>query len=129
MLKFTMMMMVCVLIAVASACFVGLMPVEAATVNLAVDPNTESDWASDNLYRAPGTCANPGAFAKVASAPKGPTVTFADSVTVDGNYCYKATAVDTTGNESLSFSNAVGVTVTQNPPAAPANLRSVSVIP
>lgn len=103
----------------------------AATVNLAVDANTEADWASDNFYRAPGTCLNPGAFAKVGTALKstaGAAVTFTDSAVPDGQYCYAATAVDTVGNESVQ-SNKLGVTVNVNPPAAPANLRSISVTP
>lgn len=100
----------------------------AATVKLAVDPNTEADWASDNLYRAPGACATPGAFAKVASSPKGAAVTFTDTVLVDGVYCYAATAVDTAGIESVQ-SNKVEVPVTANPPAAPLNLRSIGVVP
>ena len=97
---------------------------DAATVKLGVDPNTESDWVSDNLYRAPGKCLAPGAFAKVASAPKGPSVTFTDTVTADGDYCYAATAVDASGMESVQ-SNKVGVTVTENPPGAPPNLRQL----
>lgn len=104
---------------------------EAATVKLAADPNSEPDWAGDNLYRAPGACANPGPFAKTVTAPKttgGAAVTFTDTVTTDGTYCYKATAFDTAGNESV-FSNTVEVVVNVVPPTAPANLRSVSVTP
>jgi hypothetical protein len=104
---------------------------EAATVNLSADPNSEPDWAGDNLYRATGPCANPGAFAKVANVPKtsaGAIVQFADTVTLDGTYCYAATALDTAGNESI-FSNKVEVTVNVNPPSPPANLRSVGVVP
>lgn len=103
----------------------------AATVNLAVDPNTEDDWASDNFYRAPGSCARPGAFAKVGNVPKttgGAAVLFSDTAVPDGTFCYRATALDTSGNESV-FSNSVEVVVNINPPAAPTNLRRVSVTP
>lgn len=112
---------------VSALCAFGS-PADAATVKLAADPNTEADWASDNLYRAPGQCANPGAFAKVGSVLKGVTVAFVDTVPADGDYCYAATAVDTAGNESVQ-SNKVGVTVNVNPPGAPANLRQVGVTP
>ena len=100
---------------------------EAATVNLAVDPNIEADWVSDNFYRAPGTCAIPGAFAKVGTALKGATVAFNDTVSADGVYCYAATAVDTAGNESVQ-SNKLGVTVNVNPPVAPGNLHQVGPV-
>ena len=100
----------------------------AATVKLSADPNTDSDWASDNLYRAPGKCATPGAFAKVGTALKGVTVTCTDTVATDGDYCYAATAVDTAGNESVQ-SNKVEVTVNVNPPVAPPALRLIGVTP
>ena len=106
---------------------VWAMPVQAASVNLAWNANPEADLAGYNLYRAPGTCALPGAFAKTNTFVK-PAVTGSNSVTVDGDYCYALTAYDVGGLESL-FSNKVGVTVNANPPAVPANVHLVDVTP
>ena len=99
---------------------------ESATVNLAVNPNTESDWAKDRLYQASGSCATPGNFVMVKEVPRATSITFSVTISADGTYCFESTAVDNSSNESI-FSNRVEVTIDTVPPAAPTSLTITSV--
>src|SRR5512138_2536666 len=62
--------------------------------------DTVADLAATNVYRAPGSCVNPGAFAKVNTFPAPQNSGVLVNPSADGVYCHKATAVDTANNES-----------------------------
>ncbi len=74
--------------------------------------------SSFNVYRAPGTCAAPGTFQRIASAVPG--ASFLDT-TVSGtvSYAYKVTGLDATGVCQSSLSGCVQAVATGTCNAAP----------
>jgi hypothetical protein len=82
---------------------------------------------SYNMYRATGACASGLTFTKINTAPITVT-TFTDSstaLTPNATFCYQATAVSSTGVESVP-SNQAGATI-PGPPSAPTGLTVTSV--
>jgi hypothetical protein len=71
------------------------------------------------LYRAPGTCAAPGAFATIQTyglVTSGPV----PNPTTNGTYCHRLTAFNAAGESP--FSNTAELKYVTNPPLAPQGL-------
>ncbi len=99
--------------------FCGLVPcVNAATVTLSWDANTESDLAGYKLHW--GT--ESGVYANTIDVKN--VVTFKVSDLPEGKLFFAATAYDTADNES-GYSNEVTVTLNTVAPGNPTNLRVI----
>lgn len=83
------------------------------------DAVSDPELQGYKLYRATGTCANPGAFATVQTYGL-VTSGAVPNPSHNGTYCHKLTAFNAAG-ESL-FSNTAEFKYAVNPPPAPANL-------
>jgi len=96
-----------------------LMPSVGLAATAAWDAVVDPDLQGYNLYRAPGTCATPGAFAKIQSyglVTTGPI----PNPTTNGTYCHRLTAFNPAGESA--FSNSVEFKYVVVPPTAPQNL-------
>lgn len=82
------------------------------------DAVVDAELQGYKLYRAPGPCTNPGAFATVQTYGVVTNGAVPNPAT-NGTYCHKLTAVNPAG-ESL-FSNTSEFKYVVNPPPAPAN--------
>lgn len=87
------------------------------------DAVSDPELQGYRLYRAPGACANPGAFATVQTYG---TVTSGavPNPSTNGTYCHRLTAFNPAGESP--FSNTVELKYVVNPPLAP---RNFSVTP
>lgn len=110
--------LLCVVVVLGAVGVGSSMPLaRAATADwLAV---TDATLQGYNLYRAPGSCATPGAFAKVATYGL-VTSGAVPNPAANGTYCHKLTAFNLAG-ESV-FSNTAELTYVVNPPSAPQGL-------
>ena len=81
-------------------------PAPTHTVNLSWTASTSSSISGYNIYRAVYSNSSCGSFSKVNAVLNTGTL-YTDSVVVDGaSYCYAATAVDSS-NEESGYSNIV----------------------
>lgn len=102
---------------------VGLVVTLWASISLATtaswDAVVDPELQGYRLYRAPGPCSNPGAFATVNTYGVVTTGTVMNPTT-NGTYCHRLTAFNPAGESP--FSNTVELKYVVNPPLAPRNL-------
>ena len=100
------------------ALLVVLIPTVSFGATASWDAVADPELQGYNLYRAQGTCATPGAFAKVqiygvvtsGTVPNPPA---------NGTYCHRLTAFNAAGESP--FSNTVEMKYVVVPPVAPQN--------
>jgi hypothetical protein len=96
-----------------------LLPSVSFAATASWDAVVDPELQGYRLYRAPGTCAAPGAFATVGTYGLVTTGPVTNPAT-NGTYCHRLTAFNPAGESP--FSNTVELKYVVNPPPAPANL-------
>lgn len=96
-----------------------LLPSVSFAATASWDAVSDPELQGYRLYRAPGSCTNPGAFATVQTYG---TVTSGaiPNPSANGTYCHRLTAFNAAGESP--FSNTAEFKYVVNPPPAPANL-------
>lgn len=98
---------------------VGLAVSDGFAATASWDANVDPDLQGYKLYRAPGSCTTPGAFATVQTYGLVTSGAVPNPAT-NGVYCHRLTAFNAAGESP--FSNMVEYKYIVNPPLAPANL-------
>lgn len=110
----------CKLFLQVSLLWIGVMVASVAYgATASWEPVTDPSVKGYRLYRAPGACDNPGAFATVNTYGVVSTGPVAVPVT-NGTYCHRLTAFNDAGESP--FSNTVEFQYVVNPPPAPRGL-------
>lgn len=96
-----------------------LIPSVSFAATASWDAVSDPELQGYRLYRAPGTCANPGAFATVQTY--GVVTSGAiQNPSANGTYCHRLTAFNAAGESP--FSNTAEFKYVVVPPVAPQNL-------
>ena len=115
-LMYRMPILLCVvLVVIIAAMWSGSVFAATASWDAVADPELQGY----HLYRAPGTCATPGAFAKVQIYGVVTSGTVPNPAT-NGTYCHRLTAFNAAGESP--FSNTSEFKYVVNPPPAPQGL-------
>lgn len=107
----------CLAVGVAMCAAVWSGSVFAATASW--DAVVDSELQGYHLYRAPGSCANPGPFSKINSYGL-VTSGAVSNPAANGTFCHRLTAFNAAGESP--FSNTTEFKYLVNPPPAPHNL-------
>jgi hypothetical protein len=99
--------------------FILVFPSISFAATASWDAVADPELQGYRLYRAPGPCSNPGAFATVNTYGVVTTGTVTNP-SANGTYCHRLTAFNPAGESP--FSNTVELKYVVVPPVAPQNL-------